>query len=100
MDNTSLQFPVIIVPLTWTDYKTYAQIAKELKITSVLDKLLEYKRSWIQHVVYIRVNTSTFKALHEVIKTTRQSASRKSAFKDNTQPYDFSPILFLAKSVN
>jgi len=35
---------------TWTDYKTNAQIAKELKITSILDKLLEYKRSWIQHV--------------------------------------------------
>jgi len=38
------------VGYTWTDYKTNAQIAKELKITSILDKLLEYKRSWIQHV--------------------------------------------------
>jgi len=27
----------------WTDYKTNAQIAKELKITQILDKLLEYK---------------------------------------------------------
>ena len=35
---------------TWTDYKTNAQIAKELKITPILYKLLEYKRSWIQHV--------------------------------------------------
>jgi len=35
---------------TWTDYKTNAQIAKELKITPILDKLLEYKRSWIQRV--------------------------------------------------
>ena len=35
---------------TWTDYKTNAQIAKELKITPILDKLLEYKRSWIEHV--------------------------------------------------
>jgi hypothetical protein len=35
---------------TWTDCKTNAQIAKELKITPVWDKLLEYKRSWIQHV--------------------------------------------------
>jgi len=35
---------------TWTDYKTNAQIAKELKITPILDKLLEYKRNWIQHV--------------------------------------------------
>jgi hypothetical protein len=34
----------------WTDYKTNAQIAKELKITLILDKLLEYKRNWIQHV--------------------------------------------------
>jgi hypothetical protein len=38
------------VGYTWTDYKTNTQIAKELKITPVLDRLLEYKRSWIQHV--------------------------------------------------
>ena len=30
---------------TWTDYRTNAQIAKELKITPIFDKLLEYKRS-------------------------------------------------------
>jgi len=30
---------------TWTDYKTNAQIAKELKITPIFDKLLEYKRN-------------------------------------------------------
>jgi len=35
---------------TRTDYKTNAQIVKGLKITPVLDKLLEYKRNWIQHV--------------------------------------------------
>jgi len=35
---------------TWTDYKTNTQIAKELKITPILDKLLEYKRNWIHHV--------------------------------------------------
>jgi hypothetical protein len=35
---------------TWTDYKTNAQIAKELKITPILYKLLEYERSWLQHV--------------------------------------------------
>jgi len=34
----------------WTDYKTNGQIAKELKITPILDTLLEYKRNWIQHV--------------------------------------------------
>ena len=35
---------------TWTDYKTNAQNVKELKITPILDKLLGYKRSWIQRV--------------------------------------------------
>jgi hypothetical protein len=35
---------------TWTDYKTNTQIAKELKITPILEKLLEDKRNWIQHV--------------------------------------------------
>ena len=34
----------------WTDYKTNTQITKELKITPILDKLLEYKGNWIQHV--------------------------------------------------
>jgi len=38
------------VGYTWTDYKTNVQIAKELNITQILDKLLEYKRSWIQHI--------------------------------------------------
>jgi len=30
-----------IAGYTWTDYKTNVQIAKELKITQILDKLLE-----------------------------------------------------------
>ena len=34
----------------WTDYKTNTQITKELKITPILRKILEYKRNWIQHV--------------------------------------------------
>ena len=34
---------------TWTDYKTNTQIAKELQITQILDKLQEYKRNWIHH---------------------------------------------------
>jgi len=35
---------------SWTDYKTNAQITKDLKITPILYILLEYKRNWIQHV--------------------------------------------------
>ena len=34
----------------WTDYETNTKITKELKITPILDKLLEYKRNWLQHV--------------------------------------------------
>jgi len=32
---------------TWIVYKTDTQVTKELKITPLLDKLLEYKRNWI-----------------------------------------------------
>jgi hypothetical protein len=35
---------------TWTDHKTSTEIAKELNITPVLDKIQDYKRNWIQHV--------------------------------------------------
>jgi len=35
---------------TWTDYKTNTQVTKELKITPVLEKLLEYKINLIQNV--------------------------------------------------
>ena len=35
---------------TWTDYKTNTEIAKELNITPMLDKMQEYIRNWLQHV--------------------------------------------------
>ena len=53
----------------WTDYKTNAQNAKELKITPILDKLLEYKRNWIQHVNRMKqlVNVLTLRRLMSYI---------------------------------
>jgi len=33
----------------WTEYKINTLITKELKIKQIPDKLLEYKRNWIQH---------------------------------------------------
>jgi DNA-binding CsgD family transcriptional regulator len=35
---------------TGTDHKTNTEIAKELNISPVLDKIQVYKRKWIQHV--------------------------------------------------
>jgi hypothetical protein len=35
---------------TWKDHKTNTEIAKELNIAPVLDKIQDYKRNWIQHV--------------------------------------------------
>jgi hypothetical protein len=35
---------------TGKDCKTNTQIGKELKMTQILDKLLEYKINWLQHV--------------------------------------------------
>jgi len=54
---------------TWADYRTNGQIAKELKITPILDKLLEYKRSWVQ-----RVNRMPRNRLPRVMKSTPQLA--------------------------
>ena len=45
-----MKYMRITAGYTWTDYKTNTQIAKELKITPIPDKLLEYKRNWIHHV--------------------------------------------------
>ena len=50
---------------TWTDYKTNAQITQYLKMTPTLDKLLECKRKWIQHVNRMPRNT---RRLPRVIK--------------------------------
>ena len=58
---------------TWTDYKTNAQITKELKITPVLDKLLDYKRSWVQHV-----NRMPRNRLPRVIKTLLPNGQKES----------------------
>jgi hypothetical protein len=33
----------------WTDYKTNTRTAKELNITSLLDRVQEYIRDWWQH---------------------------------------------------
>jgi hypothetical protein len=32
---------------TWTYYKTYREITKELNITTVLDRKQDYRRNWI-----------------------------------------------------
>jgi len=45
-----LKYMIRTAGYIWTDYKTNEQIAKKLKITPNLDKLLEYKGSWIQHI--------------------------------------------------
>jgi hypothetical protein len=34
----------------WTDHKTNTEIARELNITPVLDKIQDYMRKWVQHV--------------------------------------------------
>ena len=45
-----MKYMRITAGYTWTDHKTNTQIAKELEITPILDKLQEYKRNWIYHV--------------------------------------------------
>jgi hypothetical protein len=50
-----MKYMRITAEYIWTDYKTNTENAKELNITSVLDKTQEYRRIWLQH---IRQNTS------------------------------------------
>jgi hypothetical protein len=47
---TEVKYMRITAGYIWADYETNTQITKELKISPILDKLLEYKRNWIQHV--------------------------------------------------
>jgi len=35
---------------TWLDYKTTRDAVKKLNITSVLDKMQNYRRNWVQHL--------------------------------------------------
>jgi hypothetical protein len=54
---------------TWTGHKTSTEIAKELHITTVLDKIQDYKRNWIQHV-----NRMPRNRLLRLIRNTPQKA--------------------------
>jgi len=38
------------VGYNWTDYKINTEIAEEINISPVLDKMQEYKRNWLQHI--------------------------------------------------
>ena len=54
---------------TCTDHKTNTEIAKELSITPVLDKIQEYRRNWLQQINRMpRITENTKK------KTTDQKA--------------------------
>jgi hypothetical protein len=35
---------------TWRDYKTNKETVNELNISTVLDKMQEYRRNWVQHI--------------------------------------------------
>jgi hypothetical protein len=48
--KTHSEYVIITVFPLQQCFQTNAQIAKELKITQILDKLLEYTKNWIQHV--------------------------------------------------
>ena len=45
-----MKYMRITAGYTWTDYKTNEKNYKGLKITQILDNLLEYKRNLIQYV--------------------------------------------------
>jgi hypothetical protein len=59
--------------VTWTNYETNTEIAKELNTTRVLDKIQDYRRNWIQHVNRMAPNR-----LPKIIKKTTNQKSRRN----------------------
>jgi hypothetical protein len=53
---------------TWRDYKTNTEIAKELNMTPVLDKILKYRRNWLKHI-----NRMPHNRLPRILKFCRSS---------------------------
>jgi hypothetical protein len=51
-----MKYMRITAGYTWADHKLNTEVAKELNITPVLDKIQDYKRNWIQHVNRIQRN--------------------------------------------
>jgi hypothetical protein len=45
-----MKYMRITARYTWTDHKANTEIAKELNITPVSDKIQDYKRNWMQRV--------------------------------------------------
>ena len=45
-----VKYTRITAGYTWTDYKTNTDIAKEININQILDKIQEYRRNWLQYI--------------------------------------------------
>jgi len=46
------------------DHKTNDYISRELRITSILDKIYEYRRNWLSHLQRMPQNRIPFKSYH------------------------------------
>ena len=58
---------------TWTDYRTNTEIAKEINITTVWDKIQKYGRNWLQHE-----NRTTCNRLLRIIKKNYRPKGRRN----------------------
>jgi len=56
---------------TWTDHTTNTEIAKELNIIPVFDKIQAYRRHWLQHINRIPQNRLP-RILKKKLPTSRQ----------------------------
>jgi hypothetical protein len=56
---------------TWIAYKTTTEITKELLVTSVLDKIQEYRRNWSYNV-----NRMSSSAVPRILNNCRPNGGR------------------------
>jgi len=64
-----VKYTRITAGYTWTDYKTNTDIAKEININQILDKIQEYRRNWLQYI-----NRMPHDRVPRIIKNTDQKA--------------------------
>jgi hypothetical protein len=61
----------VLLIIAWPDCKTNTDIAKKLNVTPVLDKMVDYRRNWIQHV-----NRMLHNRLPKIMKNYRPKCRR------------------------
>jgi hypothetical protein len=71
---TEMKYKRKAAEYAWTGYKTNTEIAQELHITAILDKIQEYRINWLQHI-----NRMLRNILEKILKKLGKKAKKPGA---------------------